>query len=228
MEEQAAAAADAAEVAAAPPAPVGPVGVTPPLLSPAVVALLVATVSSLGSFYLLLPVVPLYAAAPYRAGDGAAGLAAGLATGAMMLSTVLTELAMPGLLRRFGYRTAFVLGLLLLGAPAAVLPVSPSLGVVLGVCLARGAGLGIVVVTGTAQLADQVPPERHGEGLGIYGRRLPGLLRADRRHPVRRARRRVARPRHPTLARVALLVGSPPQSQRSFTHSMRTHRGCSR
>jgi MFS family permease len=167
MEEHAAAAADAADVAAAPPATVGPVAVARPLLSAAVVSLLVATVSSLGSFYLLLPVVPLYAAAPYL--DGAAGVAAGLATGAMMLATVLTELAMPGLLRRFGYRTAFVLGLLLLGAPAAVLPVSPSLGLVLGVCVARGAGLGIVVVTGTALLADLVPLQRHGEGLGIYG-----------------------------------------------------------
>jgi predicted MFS family arabinose efflux permease len=46
---------------------------------------------------------------------------------------------------------------------------STSLTLVLAVCLARGVGLGIVVVTGTAVMAELVPPERHGEGMGIYG-----------------------------------------------------------
>ncbi|WP_207756798.1 MFS transporter [Nonomuraea cypriaca] len=122
------------------------------------------SVGGMFGFYLLVSVVPSYAATA-----GAGGLGAGLATGAMMLSTVLLELAVPYLLARLGYRRVVALGLVLLGAPALALPLSPTLGLVLAVCLLRGAGLGVLVVVGTALVADLVPAERRGEGLGVYG-----------------------------------------------------------
>jgi MFS family permease len=128
------------------------------------VLLLIAAVGSLSGFYLLLSVVPLYAAAA-----GAGSLGAGLATGAMMLSTVLLELAVPRLVGRLGYRAVMAVGLILLGVPAAALATSPALPLVLVASLARGAGLGIVVVAGTALAAGAVPAERRGEGLGVYG-----------------------------------------------------------
>jgi len=128
------------------------------------VLLLIVAVGALSGFYLLLSVVPLYAAAA-----GAGGLGAGLATGAMMLSTVLAELAVPRLAGRFGYRAVMALGLILLGAPAAALAASPGLPLVLAASLARGAGLGIVVVAGTALAAGAAPAGRRGEGLGVYG-----------------------------------------------------------
>lgn len=128
------------------------------------VTLLITSLGSCGSFYLLLPVVPLYTAA---AGAGSVG--AGLSTGAMMLATVLVEFAVPGLLSRYGYRAAMTLGLILLGAPAVVLAASSSLPLVMGVCMLRGAGLGIVSVAGSAAIAELVPAERRGEGLGLYG-----------------------------------------------------------
>jgi len=128
------------------------------------VLLLIVAVGALSGFYLLLSVVPLYAAAA-----GAGGLGAGLATGAMMLSTVLAELAVPRLAGRFGYRAVMALGLILLGAPAAALAASPGLPLVLAASLVRGAGLGIVVVAGTALAAGAVPAGRRGEGLGVYG-----------------------------------------------------------
>lgn len=128
------------------------------------VLLLIAAVGALSGFYLLLSVVPLYAAAA-----GASGLGAGLTTGAMMLSTVLLELAVPRLVGRLGYRAVMALGLILLGVPAAALATSPALPLVLVASLARGAGLGIVVVAGTALAAGAVPAERRGEGLGVYG-----------------------------------------------------------
>ncbi|MFI6598260.1 MFS transporter [Nonomuraea sp. NPDC050536] len=126
--------------------------------------MMAATVSGMLGFYLLFSTVPLYAAA-----GGAGGFGAGLATGAMMLSTVLLELAVPWLLARYGYRAALALGLVLLGVPALVLPLSSALPVVLAVSLLRGGGLGILVVTGTALTAELVPAERRGEGLGVYG-----------------------------------------------------------
>lgn len=116
------------------------------------------------SFYLLLSVVPIYAAS---VGAGEAG--AGLATGVLMLSTVAAELLTPLLLSRFGYRAVFAAGLVLLGAPAFALGFAPTLVSILAVCLARGFGLGIVLVVGGALVAELVPPERRGEGLGLYG-----------------------------------------------------------
>ncbi|MFI9592535.1 MFS transporter [Nonomuraea sp. NPDC052265] len=126
--------------------------------------MMAASVTGMLGFFLLFSTVPLYAA---TGGSGATG--AGLATGAMMASTVLAELAVPWLLSRHGYRAAMALGLLLLGLPALLLPLSAELPVVLAVSLLRGAGLGVLVVTGTALTADLVPAERRGEGLGLYG-----------------------------------------------------------
>ncbi len=126
--------------------------------------LLVTSVGAMSSFYLLMPVVPLYAA-----DTGADGIGAGLATGALMLGTVLAEFAVARLLAGLGHRTVVGLGLLLLGVPALLLAARPPFTVVLAVCLFRGAGLGIVVVCGAALIGDLVPAERRGEGLGLYG-----------------------------------------------------------
>ncbi|MFF5111994.1 MFS transporter [Streptosporangium sp. NPDC000509] len=134
------------------------------ILNRPMVLLLTASLGALGGFYLLAPVVPLYAAT-----SGAGGVGAGLSTGAMMLGTVLTEFAVPTLLRAHGYRTVMGLGLFLLGAPALLLPASASMPSLLGICLARGAGLGLVVVAGAALIAELVPADRRGEGLGLYG-----------------------------------------------------------
>ena len=136
----------------------------PPLFSAPYVLVLLAGLGGGASFYLLLSVVPLYVA------EGPGGdLAAGLTTGAMMASTVATELFMTRLLARFGYRGTYIVGFVLLGAPALLLAVSSALWVVIAICLARGVGLAIVVVTASAIVADVVPRERRGEGLGIYG-----------------------------------------------------------
>ncbi|MET9096746.1 MFS transporter [Streptomyces cyaneofuscatus] len=134
------------------------------LLTRPMLLLLVASVGGMGGFYLLLSVLPLYAA---TAGGG--GVGAGLTTGAMMLATVLVEPAVPWFLARFGHRAVVGAGLLLLGLPPAVLSLWSSFPLTLGVCLARGVGLGIVVVAGTALSAELAPPGRRSENLGLYG-----------------------------------------------------------
>ncbi|MGH3728923.1 MAG: MFS transporter [Micromonosporaceae bacterium] len=136
----------------------------PPILTRQMMLLLVVTTSGLASFFLLFPVVPLYVA------DGEAGtVGAGVATGVMMLATVLTELVVPRLVARHGYRTAMALAVLLLGLPAVPLVFTSWLPLVLLVCVARGAGLGILVVAATALAAELSPPQRRAEGLGVYG-----------------------------------------------------------
>src|SRR5690349_3192445 len=97
------------------------------------------------SFYLLLAVVP-----PYATAAGAGRVGAGLTTGALMLATVAAELMTPALLARLGYRVVLAAGLVLLGAPALVLIRPAGLATILGVCVARGIGLAILVVAGSS------------------------------------------------------------------------------
>ncbi|TDO49266.1 putative MFS family arabinose efflux permease [Kribbella sp. VKM Ac-2527] len=116
------------------------------------------------SMYLLTSVVPLYLAA-----NGSGGVGAGLSTGAMMLSAVATELVIPKLIARIGYRGTLGLGLVLLGAPSLLLMLTASLPLVLAVCVVRGAGLAVLVVGAVALVAEITPSHRRGEGFGIYG-----------------------------------------------------------
>jgi MFS family permease len=128
---------------------------------------------ALTSFYLLLSVTPLYAA---RAGAGSAG--AGLVTGALLLGTVLAELAASKLMNRFAYRTLVVAGLLLMGIPALALLAGGPLVVVAAISVVRGFGFGLGTVILGALTATLLPPQRRGEGLGLYGvvASLPGVL----------------------------------------------------
>src|SRR5579863_2307731 len=90
---------------------------------------------ALTSFYLLLSVTPMDAAA---AGAGSAG--AGLVTGVLLGGTVAAELAAPILMRRFGYRALLAAGALLLGAPALALLTGGSLAAIVTVSVVRGFG----------------------------------------------------------------------------------------
>lgn len=134
------------------------------LVSGPVVLLALATVANIVGFQLLLSVVPLYAEAT---GGGPAG--AGLATAAFMLSTVLTQVKMPALLGRFGYRNVLVAGVLFLGLPAFAYLVEVGPAWVLAVTLARGVGFGIVTVVFVALIVDLAPAGRRGEAFGLLG-----------------------------------------------------------
>jgi predicted MFS family arabinose efflux permease len=145
--------------------PTRPGGVRRPrILSRALLAGFAASFGAMTGFYLLLSVVPLYAES-----IGAGGVGAGLATGALMAATVAGELAVPRLLARFGYRVLLAAGLVLLGAPALALPAAATLPAVLLVSVVRGLGFAVCVVVGGALVASLVPPERRGEGLGLFG-----------------------------------------------------------
>ena len=138
-------------------------GVRPPLLTRPLLLRFVSVVGASLSFFLLLSVVPAYAAE--RGGGGAAGLA----TGSLMLATVLGELVTPRLVDRFGYRLTLMAGLLLLGAPALVLTVSGNTAWVVAVCFVRGLGFALTIVAGGALTASLIPDQRRGEGLALVG-----------------------------------------------------------
>ena len=134
------------------------------LSSTPLVLLALATLATFFGFQLLLSVVPLYAEA---AGGRPSG--AGLATAAFMLSTVLTQVRMPRLLARFGYRAVLLAGLAFLGLPAFFYPLARGLWQILAVTLARGVGFGVVTVVFAALVVELAPPERRGEALGLFG-----------------------------------------------------------
>jgi MFS family permease len=119
---------------------------------------------ALTSFYLLLSVTPMFAAA---AGAGSAG--AGLVTGVLLLGTVAAEVAAPIVMKRFGYRAPLAAGAVMLGLPAlALLPASP-LATIVAVSVVRGFGFGLATVITGALTAALLPPGRRGEGLGLFG-----------------------------------------------------------
>lgn len=138
-----------------------------------VARLLAVALAAFSGAFLLLSVVPLYAAAL-----GAREAEAGLTTGVFMFSTVAAQLGMPWLLTRIGYRAALAAGLLFLGLPALLYPLTAELLALLAVTLARGVGFGIVTVVGSAVIAELFPEYRRGEGVGLYGIAvgLPTLL----------------------------------------------------
>jgi MFS family permease len=123
-----------------------------------------AEFTSLTSFFLLLSVLPMLAAAA-----GASSSGAGLITGSLLLGTVIAEIAAAPGIRRFGYRAMVAAGAVLLGAPAlALLPHQPQ-AVMIGVSFLRGLGFGLCGVTVGALAATLLPPGRRGEGLGLLG-----------------------------------------------------------
>jgi MFS family permease len=134
------------------------------LLSVPLAATFLAEFTSLTSFFLLLSVLPMLAAAA-----GASSSAAGLITGALLLGTVAAEAVAATAIRRFGYRMVLATGAALLGAPALVLLVPESQPVMLSVSLVRGFGFGLCGVVTGALTAGLLPPGRRGEGLGLLG-----------------------------------------------------------
>src|SRR5260370_7262205 len=83
------------------------------LLSVPLAVTFLAEFTSLTSFFLLLSVMPMLAAA---AGANSSG--AGLITGSLLLGTVAAEAVAAAAIRRFGCRMVLAAGAVLLGAPA--------------------------------------------------------------------------------------------------------------
>ncbi|RCW45287.1 putative MFS family arabinose efflux permease [Halopolyspora algeriensis] len=126
--------------------------------------LLVATLGAFAGYVTLLPVVPLWAVEA-----GASEVAAGATTGLFMLVTVLTQLGMPWLLQRVDHRIALGLGTFLIGVPTPLFALATELWALLAVSGVRGVGFGLLTVTGSALVAELVPPSQRGRAAGLYG-----------------------------------------------------------
>ncbi|MGB7425966.1 MAG: MFS transporter [Ornithinimicrobium sp.] len=136
-------------------------------------ALVGVTVTGFSGYAALLPTSPLWAVQ-----GGASEAGAGLVNGVLLLFTVLTQLFVPGLLRRYGWSVVIGSGMALMGVPALLHIFSDALVPILVLSAIRGVGFGILTVTGSAAVAELVEPERRGKAIGAYGLAiaLPNLV----------------------------------------------------
>ncbi|MBS9371762.1 MFS transporter [Rhodococcus sp. B50] len=120
--------------------------------------------AAFGGFSLLLPVVPWAIAEA-----GGSDTLAGSVTAVFMLTTVLTQLAMPRLLRAFGHRATLAAGCLFLGPPSLLFLVSMAPAAVLGISGLRGIGFGMITVAAAALVGELSPPRLLGRATGMLG-----------------------------------------------------------
>jgi MFS family permease len=72
-------------------------------------------------------------------------------------------------MKRYAYRTLLAAAAVLLGAPTLALLSGGPLAVIVAVSVVRGFGFGLSTVVTGAFTAALLPPERRGEGLGLFG-----------------------------------------------------------
>ncbi len=133
------------------------------LATPAFAAALAASFATLTSFYLLLSALPAHLLAA-----GADPLVPGLVTGGAMLAGVLSEIGATGFMARIGVRRTFALGAAALGSSALLVLIDGPVALI-ACCAIRGLGFGLTVVASGTILMGLVPPERRGEGVGVFG-----------------------------------------------------------
>ncbi|WP_241386234.1 MFS transporter [Rhodococcus sp. CH91] len=120
--------------------------------------------AAFGGFSLLLPVVPWAIAE-----EGGSDTLAGSVTAVFMFTTVLTQLAMPRLLRAFGHRATLVTGCLFLGPPSLLFLASIAPAAVLGTSALRGIGFGMITVASAALVGELAPSRLLGRATGMLG-----------------------------------------------------------
>lgn len=125
---------------------------------------LVAVAAAFGSWGMLLPVVPVAVL-----DSGGSSALAGASTGVFMLATVITQVFMPRLLRRFTYRSAIAVSAVLLGVPALLFELSMAPAMVLAVSVVRGVGFGAMTVSESAIIPELVPRKMLGKATGVFG-----------------------------------------------------------
>lgn len=133
-----------------------------PIYTRPMLALSGTMVAAMSSFYLLLTAEPVHAAR--LNGD----LAAGLATGSLMTTTIVGELLAPRLIARLGRRRVLMVALVVLAFPS-LAAFSTNFAAVLLSCAARGFGLGVLLVAACGFAAALAPAARRAEAMGIYG-----------------------------------------------------------
>jgi MFS family permease len=116
------------------------------------------------SHYLLVPILPLYAAQRLQASPSQVGVLMGILATAAIFSRLLAGYA----LDRWGRRSIQIVFLALYGIVVLGYGLAPSMSALILLRLLRGIPFGIATTSCDTIASDLVPATRRGEGLGYY------------------------------------------------------------
>ena len=142
--------------------------------APGMIALAFVAFTGFSGYAALLPAAPLYVVREGSADSAGAGAVNFVLLGA----TVATQFAVPWLIRRFGWGPVLAAGMVLMGVPSLLHPLTVDLAPTLGLSAVRGVGFGILTVAGSAAAVLLVDPRRRGAAVGAYSLALsvPNVL----------------------------------------------------
>ena len=116
------------------------------------------------SFYLLLPIIPLYALTL-----GIPESEIGIIVGSFAFTSMAVRPWAGWAADRYGRRPLLVGGALLFSASALLYSWSQTAGALLLVRMVHGTGMGLYPTSATAIVADIAPADRRGEAMGFFG-----------------------------------------------------------
>ncbi|MDR1013443.1 MAG: MFS transporter [Coriobacteriales bacterium] len=116
------------------------------------------------NFYLLVAVTAGYAIDRFEADSATAGLV----TGIFVVGALASRLVAARMLGLLSYKRTLVIGLTIALASSLFYPFAPTVGLFILVRAVHGFGFGIVVSATSTIIADIVPAERIGQGMGYY------------------------------------------------------------
>lgn len=115
-------------------------------------------------FHMLLPTIPLLATQM-----GGSKTEIGLIAGIFVLSSITTRLFTDFCVKTFGKRNCLLSGVVISLLSSGAYLLAPSVGTLLWIRILHGAGFGIGTTFYIAIIAEIIPPNRRGEGLGYFG-----------------------------------------------------------
>jgi len=141
-----------------------PVSLGPPLLTRPFLLICLATGLFYLSFYLLLPVMPLYVA-----GLGGTSTQIGLIIGLFALTAMVLRPPSGWLIDARGTRPVLLVGMAIFLLASLGYILTPSVHAILALRLFHGVGMGLFPTAATVVVAELAPSDRRGEAMGWFG-----------------------------------------------------------
>jgi len=117
------------------------------------------------AFYLLLPTLPVFLTSVLKIDEGQTGIILAVYTLAALLIRPFTGF----MIDRHGRKMFYIPALLLFAILFAWYPLAGAFSLMLLVRFMHGLVWGVATTTGSTLIVDIIPPERRGEGIGLYG-----------------------------------------------------------
>ncbi len=117
------------------------------------------------AFYILLPTLPVFLNRVLKIDEGQIGLILAVYT----LAALLIRPFSGYMIDRYGRKLFFIPSLLLFAIMFAAYPLAGVFIMMLVVRFTHGLIWGVATTTGSTLIVDIIPPERRGEGIGLYG-----------------------------------------------------------